>query len=129
MYKTELNWKEFKVDLSKIETRMKASFPGVYMHNQALPERLELYFSEAISQEDLDSIQDYWESIEDDSEEATSYKPRLTEEQLVLKLSLIKQAKLALIEKTWANMSSTERKLAVNLEDEVSLEELQDLLG
>lgn len=64
MYKLELQWKEFNIDLPALDSQLRASYPS-YVGNQAYSV-LELWFNEEPSQEDKDAIQALWDGIEDD---------------------------------------------------------------
>jgi len=72
MYSMRLQWKEFNVDLRAIDIALRDLYPE-YVGNQA-NSILELYFTEEPSDDDKDAIQAYWDGIESDSSEATSYK-------------------------------------------------------
>lgn len=71
MQKLELQWKEFNVDLEAIEAKFRADHAS-YVGNQA-SDKLELYFNDDVTQEELDAIQAYWEAIDEESSEATGY--------------------------------------------------------
>jgi hypothetical protein len=45
MYKIDLNWKEFNVDMEAVDAKLKADYPGNYLGNQA-HSVLELYFQQ-----------------------------------------------------------------------------------
>ena len=64
MYKLELQWKEFNIDLKAFDEQLKASYPS-YLGPQAQVV-LELYFSEEPSQEAKDAISALWDSIDSD---------------------------------------------------------------
>ena len=68
----EMQWKEFNVDLRAVDAHMRSSHPE-YTGNQAAAS-LELWFSEALSEEDQSAVIAYWDDIHDDSAEATSYE-------------------------------------------------------
>ena len=72
MFKMEMQWKEFSVDLRAVEAHMRSSFES-YAGNQAAGS-LELWFNEELSQEDQSAVIAYWDDIHDDSAEATSYQ-------------------------------------------------------
>lgn len=108
MYKLELQWKEFNLDLEAIDAKLRLDYPN-YTGNQA-HSCLELWFSEEPSQEDKDAVMAYWDGLSSESDEATSYRSR----------QQIKDAKEALKEgllsKEWSAMSQPERKLVLGMD-------------
>jgi hypothetical protein len=119
MFMLELKWKEHPVNLAMLDQKLRADH-AQYVGNQAHA-HLELWFSEEPSQEAIDAIHAYWESLDEESEEALSYKPasQLAEEEAQRKAA-IQSVKLGMLEKTWANMNAIERKLYLGLDSEVS---------
>lgn len=124
----KLQWKEFGVDLGlaiehcKTLTSKIVSYSADYV--------LGLNLSEALTQEEDEAIQEYWDDLTEEHEHCENYKS--FEERLELaetRKSNIKEVKLAMVEKTWASMNSAERKLCMGLDEEVSDSELSDLLA
>jgi hypothetical protein len=72
MYKIELQWKEFNVNLQKVNEAI-PSICNSYAGNQA-NSVLELWFSEEPSDQEKADIQAYWDALTDQSAEAQSYK-------------------------------------------------------
>lgn len=72
MFKLELQWKEFNVSLPVLDAKMRQDYES-YTGPQAYS-ILELWFTSEPSQEDKDAIHAYWNGLNSDSEEATSYK-------------------------------------------------------
>lgn len=107
MKKIEVQWKEFNVDLEAIDAKLKTDYPE-YVGNQA-HNILELWFEDSVSDEDMQAAADYVNALEEDSDEATSYRS----------VSQIKDAleamKAAIPAKTWASMSVAERGLLIGL--------------
>lgn len=127
MYELQLEWKEFNISLPMIEAKMRAEQPSYTGCSADV--KLRLHFSEEPSQEAKDAILAYWEALDEESDEAETYAPNLTEEELKEKRDSAKQVKLAMVSKTWANMNALERKLCMGLDEEVSLQELRDFLA
>jgi hypothetical protein len=73
MYKLELQWKEFNIDLQTLDAELRISYP-LYIGNQA-HSVLELWFNEEPNQADKDSIQAIWDAIDSNQHPmAQSYK-------------------------------------------------------
>lgn len=72
MFKIELQWKEFNIDLRALDAKMRLDYAS-YTGNQAYS-ILELWFSEELSQEDKDAIVAYWDGLTEESDEASSYE-------------------------------------------------------
>lgn len=72
MYEMKLDWKEYSIDLRAVEVWMKANTTG-YLGNSA-DVCLHLWFEEEPSQEDKDTIQAYWDGLDENSDEAQSYE-------------------------------------------------------
>lgn len=109
MYTIQKEWKEFNISLVNLESEMKASFPdyaGCSAHS-----KLELHFSEEPSQEEKDAIDEYYESL-DGSDYVSAADLKVQEKEFE---DAVLAMKLALISKTWAQMSAVERKIAVGL--------------
>lgn len=114
MYKLELQWKEYNVDLDAIDAKMRAEQEN-YTGSQAAS-CLELWFSEEPSQETKDAILAYWEGLSESSPEAENYRSKDSVE------AAKKAAKEAAVLKLWNDMSIVERKLVSGLQ--VSKDEL-----
>jgi len=74
MYKLELQWKEFNINLEVLDAKLRqdhASYSGNQAHNV-----LELWFTEEPSQEEKSNIQIYWDAITSESEEVTNYQSK-----------------------------------------------------
>lgn len=74
MYSMRLNWKEFNVDLKAMETWFKAQSED-YKGNSA-DSALTLWFENEPSDEIKEAIQEKWDGLSEESEEAVSYKSR-----------------------------------------------------
>lgn len=72
MYIMQMQWKEFNVDLRAVDANLRGLYDS-YSGNQAHGV-LELVFTEEPSSEDKAAVQAYWDGIESDSSEATSYQ-------------------------------------------------------
>lgn len=73
----QLEWKEFNINLEKIHEMAKLideSCCGLFANS-----KLEVHFTNDISEEKEQELKDYWDSITEESEEAESYK---TQEQI-----------------------------------------------
>jgi len=106
MYKVELQWKEFNVDLDAVRAKLETDYPDNYKGNQAYSV-LELYFENEPTEEQRAAIQSYWDGLTDQSLEATSYCS-----QADMKAAL-DSARSGLVSKTWDQMGELERKLVV----------------
>lgn len=95
MKKIELKWKDFNINLSLINNKIKLDYPS-YKGNQAYS-LLELWFDE-VSDEEVEAIKSYWDSITEGSEEATSYKSgeQVIQEAQESKQELVESAKTKL---------------------------------
>lgn len=122
-----LSWKEYGVDLGLAEIEIKSrcsKILGYTGHNEMI-----LSHREDLSQEEIDSINAYWDSLSPEHDHCKNYKDRdQREAHKGSREEKIKQAKLAMVSKTWANMNAAERKLCMGLDEEVSDENLQDLV-
>lgn len=117
MFKIELQWKEINIDLEKIDAKLKLDFPNNYKGNQA-HSVLDLYFESELSSEEKESIVTYWESLDEESEEALSYRSASN-------IHLVKKTlKEGLLAKSWDQMSLIERKAMMGMD--VSKQELID---
>lgn len=108
MYKLELQWKEYNLDLEAIDAKMRLDYPD-YTGNQA-HSSLELWFSTEPSQEAKDAIMAYWDGLSNESDEAESYRSR---QQIEDAKAALKQGLLA---KDWNSMSQVERKAAIGMD-------------
>lgn len=72
MYKIELQWKEFNIDLRAVDAALRELYPN-YTGNQAVSS-LELWFSEEPSDSEKAELQAYWDDIHEASDEAESYQ-------------------------------------------------------
>ena len=72
MYKLELQWKDFSIDLEALDAQMHKDYEH-YSCNQA-QSVLELWFTEEISEEDKSAIQDMWDKLKKNSKLAKSYQ-------------------------------------------------------
>jgi hypothetical protein len=77
IFKMELQWKEFNVDLGAIDASLRATYPH-FCGNQA-HNLLELWFTEVPSQDDQDAIKAMWDGLHEASSQVVSYK---SEEQI-----------------------------------------------
>lgn len=121
----ELSWKEHSIDLVALESWLKEHAGEHYCGNSA-DSKLKLHFLEEPSEEIKEAILDKYAELDDeDHEMVKSYK---SAEQLkalaASRAEAIKQKKLGMLEKSWANMDAVERKLYLGLDAEVSDEAL-----
>lgn len=109
MYTIQKEWKQFNISLVNLEVELKANYPQ-YVGCSA-NSKLELHFSDEPSQEEKEQIDAFYESL--DGSDYIS-KTELEEQSLVYE-NAIYDMKIALISKTWAQMSTIERKIAVGI--------------
>lgn len=108
IYKMDMQWKEFNVDLEAVNTTLKGLYPhfaGPQGHSI-----LEFWFNEEPSQEDKDAIQAYWDGLASDSAEALSYRSKDAVK------AAIQSLREGIVSKEWAAMSAVERKMFMNLD-------------
>lgn len=110
MYSMRLEWKEFNISLENFEAHMRANFPA-YLGNQAASD-LTLYFDQELTEQEAEEIQDHWDLLD-----GSDY---FSAQDLAAQAEELKQAvadmKVALLVKTWDQMTTTERKVAMNME-------------
>lgn len=102
-----LDWKNFNVNLEMVEAYLKLNHSS-YVANQAAAQ-LELYFSEFIDETEQEAIVDYWDSLTEMSEEATSY---VSQSDIQQAIESLKQSALL---KTWDTMTIAERKIVMGM--------------
>ncbi len=116
MYKIELSWKEISLNLDMVEQKLRLD-PN-YVGNQSSSIKLELYFNEEPSEARKQEITDYWDSLDESSQEALFYRSKSA-------IDAAKQSlKQGIPNKTWNQMVSVERKLQMGLD--VSAQDLID---
>lgn len=73
MFTLDLNWKQFNVSLSKLREHVDAnvSTPCVGISANS---KLQIHFADQPSELDQNALLSYWESIDEESDEATTYK-------------------------------------------------------
>lgn len=103
MHSINLSWKEFNVNLLEVSTHIKATYPACL--GSSADYYLTLWFSEEPSEADKTAIQAYWDSIDEESSEATSYLPATAITDAISSL------KTGMLSKEWADMSVAERKI------------------
>ena len=121
----ELKWKEHNVDLVAFSEWVKSVEPSCC--GTSADYKLTLWFTDDLSTEARDSIEAKWKELDSaEHDMVKSYKSREQIEQAKkLRQDAIKIKKLKAVNKMWNNMSDTERKLVMGLEDEVTNEELE----
>jgi hypothetical protein len=117
-----LNWKEHNIDLQAFDAWCKANLPCV---GTSAGSSLTVHLTEEDEIHEA-SVRAKWEELDDDQHEmALSYKTsNQISQELAAREAAIKTKKLAMLEKTWATMSATERKLVLGLDSEVTNEDL-----
>lgn len=69
----QLEWKEFNVNLETVQAAIKLIDPACC--GMSGNSKLEIHSTnDELSQEAIDDIQAYWDALDEESEEATSYK-------------------------------------------------------
>ena len=117
MYKIELQWKEFNINLPAFEAQMKATYKNNhgYTGNQTVA-GLELWFTSESSSQIKEEIQTLWESIDEVHELATSYKSaaqiKADAEALEAAIAVLKQDAIT---KSWDQLSAVQRKALMGL--------------
>lgn len=108
MFKMEMEWKEFNIDLEAIDAKLRQDEP-LYVGNQA-SNKLELFFSEEPSQESKDAIQAFVDGLDAQSPEAISYRSQQDIQQAIQAL------KQGIPAKSWNDMSAIERKIVMGVD-------------
>lgn len=112
IHSIELAWKEFSINMDKVEAHLRANLSSAYCGNSA-GAKLTLWFIAEPSEDDKAAVELYWESVHADSEEATSYQ---TAAQKATAEAANKTAKVS---------SATAKLLALGL----SADEVKAILG
>lgn len=121
----ELKWKEHNVDLVAFSEWVKSVEPSCC--GTSADYKLTLWFTDDLSTEVRDAIEAKWKELDSTEHDMVkSYKSReQIQQEHKLRQDAIKSKKLEAVNKTWTNMSKTERKLVMGLDDEVTNEELE----
>lgn len=116
MYKIELQWKEFNINLPIFEAQMKVAYEAIGYTGNQTNLGLELWFSEEPSAQIKEEIKDMWEAINEESQLAISYKSaaqiKADAEALEAAIVILKQDAIA---KTWNQLSAVQRKALMGL--------------
>lgn len=112
MFKVELNWKEFKVDLISFEEFMREKFES-YIGSQA-HSIIELYFSKEPRKADLDAINNYYETLTENNENIKLAKPSRLKD--IARKDFIDNAKDNILKKRDHELTIVERKLRDGIE-------------
>lgn len=70
MLNVELEWKEFSVNLKKVKEALRLIDETCELSANS---KLVAHCSDELSEEQVQEIKDYWEALDEESEEATSY--------------------------------------------------------
>jgi len=112
-YNIEVNWKEFNVSLSMVEEWMKENAGEQYCGNSA-GQTLQLWFLEEPSEEIKSAVLAYWDGLDEESDEATTYVSQSTISDA------IQTAREDAVTKSWDNLSVAQKKLITGLTPTVS---------
>ena len=124
----QLEWKECGVDLGLAIEHIKSLSDKVKSYTGY--KELTLWLKESLSEQEISDIKSYWDSLSPEHDHCKNYKDKAArKEEQESRESMIKQAKLAMVSKTWANMNVAQRKLCMGLDEEVSTQDLQDLVA
>lgn len=102
----ELKWKEFRVYLPELHAWLQQEISGYC--GMSAHSKLELHFTEILSDDDSAKIQSRWEDIKQD-EESEKFSLELK------KARAIELAKENILTATFAKLSPAERKLLMNM--------------
>lgn len=109
MITVDYNWKEFNINGNLALNNIKALSDKIVgtSHNS----KFQVHFSEQPSQEELEAINEYWDSLDEESEEAISYQSAdeinqaiADEKQLLIDSAKVKLLALGLSEAEIAAM-------------------------
>lgn len=87
----ELEWKEFNVSLDAVNSWMQANAGEEYCGLSG-NDKLQIHFENEPSAEEKEAIADYWEALDEESDEAVSYQ---SAEQIKAAVEADKAAKKA----------------------------------
>ena len=91
-----LKWKEHSVNLNKVDQELKSMIGADYFGTSAVgpdslthEEGLHVHLADSVSEEQKEEIQTYWDAIDEESQEAVSYKSKddIAAEKAALKAS------------------------------------------
>lgn len=108
MHSVDLEWKEFSVNLDVVDAWLKANAATNYL-GMVAGALLSIYYSEKPADETIQAINDYWTGLTEESDEATSYIPESTIQEAIA------AARVDAVSKTWDELSTAQRKLALGL--------------
>lgn len=97
MFNLDLKWKEFNINLAKVKEwlneNIETQITGLSGNSM-----LQIHFLEEPSEVELELIIEYWNELDEESDEAISYKSgeQVTQEEREAKLELIQSAKTKL---------------------------------
>lgn len=111
MFTLDLQWKEFNISLPIIQSSVKEMVDTPLLGVSA-NSVCQLHFEEELTESELELIQEYWEALDEDSEEATSYK---TADQIQEEMQADKEAKISSAKVKLANLGLTEEEISVIL--------------
>jgi hypothetical protein len=107
MYSKRLEWKEHSLNLEMVDEWCRANLTG-YVGNSA-DSALTLWFEEEPSEQDLLDADAYWDLLDEESEEATSY----TSAQAIR--DRIEELRVGIPGKAWNTLTTAEQKLVLGL--------------
>ena len=123
-----LQWKEFGVDLGLAVNHIKSLCSKILAYSADYS--FTLWYEEDLTEEEVQSIQDYWDSLSEEHEHCVNYKTfDQRKQEFKYKKDLAESVKASLVSKTWDEMNASERKLVMNLEEQLTIEELEALNG
>lgn len=108
MFTINLKWREFNVNLKKVEKEIKKinnSICGISANSV-----MQLHFESDVTDSEKLAIETYWESLTNLSLEATKYKSYA---QIKTKLKEIKGSALI---KNWQDMTEKEKRIVLGME-------------
>jgi len=106
MYSISFEWKNFSVNLTTLDAWLRANAGPHYAGNSA-DIKLTLWFTEDPGPAVVTACEQYWDAIDVNSTEATTYVSSQAVKDAVAGL------KVDLHTKTWAAMSTAERKIVI----------------
>lgn len=106
MYSIRFEWKSFNLNLGLIDAYLKSQIADLYAGNSA-DTGLTMWFTGEPTDEQKVSVQAYWDSITEESDEANY----VSSSQITARIAELKDG---LTSKSWDEMSIAERKLVTS---------------
>lgn len=108
MYTYNLSWKNFNVDLDAVSVWL-SNNAGLSYCGISANSSFQIHFNEEPSQQIKNDIEDYWDAIDSNSQEALSY---VSQQDILEEIDTIK---IDALSKTYDQLSAAQKKLLMGL--------------